>query len=319
MRKVAIVGRGIIGSSWALVFARAGLSVSIWDHSGQGFDATVQPIFRQYKASRSALPANGEKLENHLSVEHDIEAVLHDADYIQESVPEDLALKARVLRHISELSSPEAIVASSTSGFHPSVLAQDLTRNERFLVVHPLTPPHLLPITEVVPSKFTSIEAVAATERLLTAVGQTPIRIRKEISGFVLNRILAAMMNEFFHLIAEGVLRPEDADLALTEGFGIRWACIGPFAAMDLNAKGGIEEYLSRYGYIFDAVARERGCEPPLSRKLIGELGAAMRAMYAQRSADDRIAERDRAIARILEQRAVQGRRDDHPAGSGRG
>ena len=130
-------------------------------------------------------------------------------------------------------------------------------------------------------------------------VGQHPLGVRKEIRGFVLNRILAAMMNEFFHLIAEGVLDPAEADAALTEGFGLRWACMGPFAAMDLNAKGGIGDYLRRYGYIFDAVAEERGARPGRSEAVIDALTRTMRARHPLETAATRAAARDGAIARL--------------------
>jgi 3-hydroxyacyl-CoA dehydrogenase len=308
MKKIAIVGRGIIGSSWAIVFARAGLNVAIWDRSGHGSAAILGPIIKAYGALEGTALSSGIELEKYLSSETDLGAVLGDADYVQESVSEEPALKADVLKMVSELTPPGTVIASSTSGILPSVLAQDVVRKERFVVVHPLTPPHVLPITEIVSSKFTSPEILAATEELLNAVGQKTIRVRNEVRGFVLNRILAAMMNEIFHLIADGTLDPDDADLALTEGFGLRWACVGPLAAMDLNANGGIEEYLSRYGYIYEAVAVERGSRSPLNEQLIEKLGTAMRAMYPPDTAAERKVQRDRAIAKVVTEKASWGR-----------
>ncbi|MBI1779447.1 MAG: 3-hydroxyacyl-CoA dehydrogenase [Proteobacteria bacterium] len=303
MQKVAIIGRGIIGSSWAVVFSRAGLAVSIWDRNDRGREAILLPIADILDGLRGTPLGGSADTLARISVKRDLAEVLRGAGYVQESVSEDLDLKRQLLDRIEEAAEPGTIIASSTSGLIPSVLALSMRHKERFLVVHPLTPPHLLPVTEIVPSRFTSKGVLEEAETLIRAVGQHPLRVHAEIGGFVLNRILAAMMNEFFHLIRDGVLKAEDADAALTEGFGLRWACMGPLAAMDLNAKGGIAEYLERYGYIFRAVAEERGSKPPLTDEVIARLAAAMRAKFPLADAKERARERDRAIATLRQTR----------------
>ncbi len=299
MNKVAIVGRGIIGSSWAVVFARAGVPVSIWDRQDQGRERILEPVAAILDGLSGTPLAGDADTLTRISVDRDLAQSLDGADYVQESVSEDLALKRQILDAIEAKAQPTLVIGSSTSGLIPTTLAESMRHKERFLVVHPLTPPHLIPVTEIVPSRFTSEAVIARTEKLIGHVGQHPLRVQAEIGGFVLNRILAAMVNELLHLIRDGVLRAEDADAALTQGFGLRWACMGPFAAMDLNAKGGIAEYLQRYGYIFRAVAEERGAKPPLDDAVIAELARAMRAKFPLAEAKERATQRDRAIAEV--------------------
>lgn len=299
IKTVGIVGQGIIGSSWALVFARAGLSVRIWSRG----EAKGAAMLRAIQASIAALAGTG--LEGdadtlaRISLHEDLEDALRDVDFVQESVPEDIAVKHDILRRIEAAASPDAIIGSSTSGIVPSRLVEALARPERFLIVHPLTPPHLLPITELCTAPQTSDATLEAAKALLRAVGQHPVHLRKEVPGFALNRILGALMNECFGLIRDGVLSPEDVDPLLTEGFGLRWGVIGPLAAMDLNAPGGIGEYLRRYGGIYEIAARSRGGEPVLDDALIDRLATDQRTRYGHIDPAERVARRDRAIAEL--------------------
>lgn len=305
MDDVAIVGRGIIGTSWALVFARAGLGVSIWDRSG----LREAKIISDLQASATSLIGTNFAVPpeafDRIRVHRELKNVLRGARYVQESAPEDLALKRELLQQIADAADPGTILASSTSGLRPSELADGMAARERFLVVHPLTPPHLLPLTEVVPSRFTSDEVVEHTCAFMTDVGQAPVRLLRETSGFVANRVLGAMLNEFFHLVREGVIRPQDVDTIITQGFGLRWACMGPFAAMDLNAPGGIADYLSRYGGIFEKVAKERNASGALDDALIKTLAESMRAEHSLDASPARAALRDRAIAHVRQVRTV--------------
>ena len=285
---VAIVGRGIIGSSWALVFARARLKVRIWTRNETETGPTSRRIETMIRSLAGTGLEGGPDTLRCISYHPSLESTLAGADYVQESVSEDLDLKRETFRNIERHSEAHVIIASSTSGLLPGALAGALDHADRFLVVHPLTPPHLLPVTEICPGPKTAPEVIEAATRLLKVAGQRPIRLRAEIPGFALNRILAAMMNEVLSLIGDGVLAPEDVDPMLTEGFGLRWAVIGPLAAMDLNAPGGIEDYLARYGHLWDAVARSRGLKPALTAEVTAQVVAAIRRQY-------RLEEPDRA------------------------
>ena len=278
--------------------------VRIWSRGDATGSATLDAI----RASTVALAGTGlagdADTMSRISVHGKLEEALQDVDFVQESVPEDIAIKQDILRRIEEVAPLDAIIASSTSGIMPSKLVEALSRPERFLVVHPLTPPHLLPITELCVAPLTSQVTLETVTNLLLSIGQYPVQLKAEIPGFALNRILGAMMNECFALIRDGVLSPEDVDPLLTEGFGLRWGIIGPLAAMDLNAPGGIGEYLRRYGGIYDVVARSRGGEPVLNGALIDEIAAALRSGIAKSDPAARIARRDRGIAELRSARA---------------
>jgi L-gulonate 3-dehydrogenase len=303
IKYIAILGPGIIGSSFALVFARAGLSVRIWERRDK--KTALERIGTLVNnLEGTGLEGDGRTLHR-ISVFASLAETLDGVDYVQESIAENLEIKKLLFKDVERYAGANAIIASSTSGLLPSQMAIDLLRPERFLVAHPLTPPHLLPIIEICPSVRTSPEVVAAVTSLMNRVGQRPILIRMEIVGFALNRVLAGMMNEFFALIGDGVLAPEEVDAALTEGFGLRWSAIGPLAAMDLNAPGGIRDYLGRYGAVFNEVAASRGIAPALSADVIDKVSAAVERLYAHQDRMARAAHRDRAIAEIRRRRSA--------------
>src|SRR3954447_60505 len=187
IRTVGIVGRGIIGSSWALVFARAGLKVRIWcrrDEQAAGTLSNIAASIRSLKGT--GLDGDAETLTR-VSAHASLADALTGAHFVQESVAEDLALKHQILRDIEACTRPDSVIASSTSGIMPSRLARVLTHPDRFLVVHPLTPPHLLPITELCAAPQTSETVVAQVRELMLSIGQLPVVLRTEIHGFALN------------------------------------------------------------------------------------------------------------------------------------
>jgi 3-hydroxyacyl-CoA dehydrogenase len=226
-----------------------------------------------------------------------LEKTLDGVDYVQESVVEDLAAKQRLLADVQRHAG--AIIASSTSGLLPSDIGRELPRPDGLLVVHPLTPPHLLPIVEICPSPKTSASVVETTMALMRRIGQRPMLLKKEIAGFALNRVLAATMNELLALVADGVLSPDDIDAALTEGFGLRWSMIGPLAAMDLNAPGGVRDYLKRYGGLFTNVSRSRGVQPALNEEMIEILAGAVDRLYSGEDRAVRATNRDLSVAAL--------------------
>ena len=194
---------------------------------------------------------------------------LTGADYVQECGPEELQIKQNIYKKLEELSSPNAILASSSSALTTTQFASDLPTKHRCLVVHPGNPPYLLAIAEVVPASFTSNHCVEETFKILRSVEMAPILVSHEPKGFVFNRIQGAVLREAYSLVREGVISPQDLDLIVTEGLGKRWSIVGPFATAALNVQGGIKAHAARMGQNYFEMGQSRGQNEPWSAELI--------------------------------------------------
>jgi 3-hydroxyacyl-CoA dehydrogenase len=234
---IGIVGCGIIGASWAQAFLRAGHPVLVHDPSA---DLT---------ALRDAMGGAGDA--GLLTRADGLEALARCA-YVQESIIEDATAKRALFERLDAILTAETVVASSTSALCMSDLVPGLAGRARFLVAHPASPPHALPAIEIVPAPFTAPETVARAENMLRGIGQTPVRLNREVPGFVLNRLQAAMLMEMIALVRDGIVSAEGADALMRDSFGMRWAIMGPFAGVHLNAPGGIADYFARYASVFD-------------------------------------------------------------------
>lgn len=235
--RVGIVGCGIIGQSWARAFLAAGRPVSIHDPYAD-IDAVAASLARHAD-------------DGQLSVAKDL-GQLASCCYVQESIVEDAALKIVLFENLDVVLPPDTVVASSTSALCMSDLVSHLKGRERFLVAHPASPPHALPAVELVPAPFTSLKSTEFSEYLLKSIGQSPVRLEKEVSGFVLNRLQGALLLAMIDVIREGIASPDGVDTLLRDSFGMRWALLGPFEGVHLNAPGGIEDYFNRYSPMFD-------------------------------------------------------------------
>ncbi|SFT49584.1 3-hydroxyacyl-CoA dehydrogenase [Paraburkholderia aspalathi] len=255
---VGIVGAGIIGCSWATVWARAGHRVAIFDSNAAVLERVFEHLTRHIRDSERVGQEFHPGLESRVTLHLELKDAVAHADFVQESVAEDLEIKRDLFQRLDRLTRPEAILASSTSAIPMSKFTEDLERRQRCLIVHPATPPHTLPATEVVPAPWTDRAVVERTLGLLKDVGQSPVLVKNEHPGFAMNRLQGALLIEMFRLIEAGVITASDADTLVTDGFALRWAVLGPIEAIDLNADGGIEEYLGRYGDIYDRMAQEK-------------------------------------------------------------
>lgn len=196
--------------------------------------------------------------------------------------------------------SADAILASSTSSIGASLFTDGLAGQSRCLVAHPATPPHLLPVIEVVPTPGTSNAVVQRAFGILRDVGQVPVLVRGERPGFVMNRLQVALLTEMFAVVRDGLMSPGDVDALIRDGFGLRWAFLGPMEGIDLNAPGGISDYLARYGFMFEQAARERGAtEPVITDELRAALQAAMRERLPIEGIPERVGWRDQHIAAL--------------------
>jgi L-gulonate 3-dehydrogenase len=251
MSKVACIGAGTVGRAWAVVFARAGHEVALYD----ALPGEVEG--RALSGARRTL----ELLDEYGMLDEPVGAVfarLHPAasiadavagaSYVQESVREDLETKRIVFSEIAAAALPDAILASSTSAIPGSDFLGHIEAPGRALVVHPVNPPAFIPLVELCGTSWTTPETVAATRQFMTDAGMRPITLNKEIEGFILNRLQFTLVAEALHLVGEGYCSPEDIDAVLTDGLALRWASIGPFEVAHLNAPDGLQGFVDRLG-----------------------------------------------------------------------
>jgi L-gulonate 3-dehydrogenase len=254
MARVAIVGSGFIGRAWAISFARAGHDVALWDQQEDAarqaidFAASVAPDL----AKNGLLGGKEPKVVlARLRTEKTLAAALADTDHVQESAFEQLNVKKALFADLDRLAPPNAVLASSSSAILPSLFTEHLANRHRCLVIHPINPPYLIPAAEVVPAPWTSPEIVERARAFLVAAGQAPIVMRRELDGFVMNRMQGALLEEAFRLVADGFASTEDIDVGIREGLALRWSFMGPFETIDLNAPAGVRDYVQRYEGIY--------------------------------------------------------------------
>src|SRR5262249_21746072 len=173
---------------------------------------------------------------------------LEGATFVQENTPERVEVKREIFAELDLLASPDAILASSTSTIVASAFTQNLNGRHRCLVAHRSTPPHLVPLVELVAAPWTAPDVVTKAKAIYEAVGQVPIVVKREIEGFILNRLQAVLLSEAFRLVEDGYVTPQDLDKTLKDGLGLRWSFMGPYETIELNAPGGIPDYCARYG-----------------------------------------------------------------------
>jgi 3-hydroxybutyryl-CoA dehydrogenase len=234
---IAVVGAGLMGHAIALEFALSGYPVRLYDVARE----RVQAALERARATAAWLAEHGLVAPDRaaaastlLSGMAELAAAVAGADYVAEAVPEDLEVKRRVYAALDQLCPPEVILASNTSGLLPSALADGLTHPERLLVAHYLNPPYLLPLVEIVPGPRTSPAVVECTVGLLRTIGKRPVVVRREVPGFLANRLQAALYREALALVARGVATVEDIDTVVRDGIGRRLSVLGPFQIMDL-------------------------------------------------------------------------------------
>jgi len=255
MQKTAIIGSGFIGRAWAISFARAGYEVALWDQSPDAVSKARDYIVEVLIDLERNDLLNGHSPSAVLArivAEADLAKALDGAVHIQENTPEDLKTKINVFSRLDEAAHPSAIIASSTSALLPSKFTEHLANRHRCLVVHPINPPYLIPAAEVVPAPWTSSEVVERTRAFLVAAGHAPLVMKRELDGFIMNRMQGALLEEAFRLVADGYATVEDVDIGIRDGLALRWSFMGPFETIDLNAPGGVRDYVERYQVIYE-------------------------------------------------------------------
>ncbi|MEA2878217.1 MAG: L-gulonate 3-dehydrogenase [Hyphomicrobiales bacterium] len=248
MPRVAIIGSGLIGRAWAMVFARAGWEAALYDAvegaAGKALGLIAEGLD---ELAKHRLVADPKGAAARVRAAKSVADALDGASYVQENVPETVEAKCAIFAELDALAAPDAILASSTSAIVASLFTESLAGRARCLVAHPVNPPHLVPIVELVGAPWTSPETIARAKQVYESINQVPIVVRREIEGFILNRLQGALLAEAFRLVGEGYVSPEDLDKTIKDGLGLRWSFMGPFATIELNAPGGIADYCARY------------------------------------------------------------------------
>jgi L-gulonate 3-dehydrogenase len=257
---IAIVGAGLIGRAWAIVFARAGCKVRIYDSAPKAL-AACQELLRQNVtdlAQHGLIDEAPDLLLGRITPVSTLAEALEGAALAQENVRETLEVKLSIFAEMDRLAAPDTILASSTSWIPASAFSAGLAGRARILVAHPVNPPYLVPLVELAPASWTSADAVERARDLYARAGQSPVLLKKEITGFLLNRIQAAVLNEALNLVEDGYASVADLDTVMKDGLGMRWAFMGPFETIDLNAPEGVIDYAARYGATNGEVSQQQ-------------------------------------------------------------
>lgn len=301
-QKVALIGAGSIGVSWAVVFASAGYSVGLFDTAESSLSLARTTLSSRLK-DLNKFGLIGEPVDvilARVSFDTDIEKTIDGSCHIQENVPEILELKRELLGQLDAIAAADCVIASSSSFIDASRMADDIPGRERCLVIHPGNPPYLIRVAEVIPAPFTSDETIKKCERLLEQAGLVPIRVNREVEGFVFNRLQGAMLREAYCLVRDGVASVEDIDRIVRDGLGFRWSVMGPFETVDLNTRGGIKAHAERMGPSYERMGAERGQHDPWTEELVEQVEAERRALLPLDQWEERTAWRDRSLMALL-------------------
>jgi L-gulonate 3-dehydrogenase len=255
--RTAVVGAGFVGRAWAITFARAGHEVRLWDAEADALRkalAFIEAVLPDLDANDLLRGLSPDAVRGRMSTVSDLGEALADVDYVQENTPEKVAVKRAVFANLDRQAPPGAVLASSTSAILPSAFVETVPGRARCLVCHPINPPYLVPAVEVCPSPWTSPETVEKAAAFLRGCGQAPLVMKREIDGFIMNRMQGALLEEAFRLVTDGVADIEDIDIGIRDGLALRWSFMGPFETIDLNAPAGVRDYAERYQQIYENI-----------------------------------------------------------------
>jgi 3-hydroxyacyl-CoA dehydrogenase len=301
--KTAIIGAGFVGRAWAISFARAGHEVRLWDADPKALPTAlhfIDDVLPDLEASGLLNGGTPSDVRARLHPVSELANALADVDHVQENTPEKVDVKRAVFPELDKHAPSKAVIASSTSALLPSSFLEHVPGRDRCLVCHPINPPYLIPAVEVCPSPWTSPEAIQKAADFMRGCGQAPLVMKREIDGFIMNRLQGALLEEAFRLVADGVAGVEDVDIGIRDGLALRWSFMGPFETIDLNAPGGVRDYAERYQGIYERIF------PSVQRRVdwSGPVMEEIEADRAKRLARDKLVDRqiwrDRRLMALL-------------------
>ena len=304
VRRVAIIGTGVIGASWAALFLAKGLGVVATDIAPNAEAALRKFVDAAWPALKRLGLAPG-ATQAKLAFTPDLEAAVRGVDLVQESGPERIEFKKKLYGQLDELLPPEVIIASSSSGLTMSEIQLGCgSHPERCVIGHPFNPPHVVPLVEIVGGAKTSEDTIQRATDFYVAMGKRPIRLNKEVPGHVANRLQSALSREVYHLVAEGVVSAADVDTALSWGPGLRWGIMGSLLLNHLGGgQGGIEHFFQQFAGPMTAWWKVLG-QPVLTPDVQKKLIDSVHAEVGLRTIDELEAERDEMLLGLIELRA---------------
>jgi 3-hydroxyacyl-CoA dehydrogenase len=301
MTKVAVIGAGLIGRAWSIVFARAGFEVNLWDQFPQAVQTALDFIADRLPELRDAglLADDPKAVLARIHPAPSLWEAVRDVEHVQENGPERVDVKRTLFDELDRAARTDTVLASSTSGIPASAFTEHLKGRARCLVAHPVNPPYLVPLVELCPAPWTDPALVERTRDLMTRAGQVPATVKKEMDGFALNRLQGALLAEAFRLLADDVISPADLDALVKHGLGLRWSFMGPLETIDLNAPGGLADYCHRYGPLYAKMQQQM---TPLEwdEALVNRLQAARREELPTNMMPVRHEWRDRRLMALL-------------------
>ena len=311
IRRIAVVGGGVIGSGWAARFAARGIDVVVTDPAPGAEERLRDNVANAWPALQRVGVAPGAD-PTHIEFTDDLEAAVGGADYVQECAPENEAVKRALFARMDDVARPEVVLASSSSGLMPTAIQADCATPERVVIGHPFNPVYLLPLCEVLGGERTAADAVDAAFDFYAHIGMRPLRVRKEMPGYVSDRMQEAMWREVLHIVAEGGATTEEIDAAIADGPGLRLANFGPCLTFYLaGGTGGLEHYFEQFGPAMKEQSWTQHQPPELTEELIEGMIAGTDAQAAGRSIRDLERERDNLLIDTMRLR------DEYRAGLG--
>jgi len=300
-KSITVVGAGLVGRGWAIVFARAGYAVRLFDVT-EGKIAEAFRVIDKNLADLASyrLVTDPVEIRGRIRGTTDLADAVGQAAWVQECVFEKLEIKRDLFAALDAKAPAEATLASSTSTFPGSAFTSEVKGRHRCLVAHPINPPYLVPLVEIVPTPWTSPETTAAAREFMTAVKQVPIVLKREVPGFIVNRLQVALLGEAFRLVEDDVIGAVELDHAIADGLGLRWSFMGPFETIDLNAPGGIRDYVERFGQPYYEIAVEQSPARKWNEPLVSKVENERRQMLPADQLHERQRWRDLYLMSIV-------------------
>jgi 3-hydroxyacyl-CoA dehydrogenase len=303
IHRIAIVGTGVIGASWAAQYLACGFDVVATDPAPNA-EANLRKYVDEAWPTLTTIGLSRGAARERLSFAANMNTALSNADFVQENGPERPDFKIKLFAGIDDATPPDSIIASSSSGITMSVTQSNCKRPERCVIGHPFNPPHIIPLVEVVGGVKTSPAAIQQAMAFYAAIGKKPILLHKELPGHVGNRLQAALYREVMHLIQQGVLTVADADDAVSWGPGLRWGVMGPSLQWHLGGgPGGIEHFMEHLMDPLAGMIKTLGT-PEITPDLKRTIVEGVRQEAGNRSVDDLAQEENERLVGLLRLRA---------------